>query len=884
MASTYTVKYGDTLWDIAQKYLGDPYKYTYLAQINNIPNPSLIYVGQVIKLSAGGSSSSSSTAKPSSPSPTQVTVNQFGLLASTERTVFITWDWARANTKEYKVRWWYKVKDGTPVIGSESTTEYDQATYNAPENAVEVICYVMPISQTYTSNGGTYNYWNASWSKAYTYNFKNNPPTTPPVPTVTIEDYKLTAEVDNLDVNGTHIQFQIIKDDTTVFNTGTAEIILNHASYSCTVDAGSEYKVRCRAVRDNKYSDWSEYSSNTGTPPSTPESITSCKAASETSVYLAWTEVRNANTYDIEYTTNKNYFDSSDGTTTQTGIEFNHFEKTGLETGQEYFFRVRAVNDDGHSGWSEIKSCNIGKKPSAPTTWSSTTTAIVGETLNLYWVHNSEDGSSETYAELELYINGVKEPHTIKNEGDDDEKDRTKVFTVDTSIYVEGTKIQWRVRTAGVTKQYGDWSVQRTIDVYAPPTLQLSMTDSDSNGIQTLTSFPFYISALAGPKTQAPIGYQLTVTSNQYYETTDDIGNQKIINEGDEVFSRYFDIAEALLVEFSAGNIDLENNMEYTVSCTVTMNSGLTTSSSLEFNVVWDETIYTPNAAISIDPETIVAYIRPYCEIYPVVYYKVDHSSGSYIATDEVIDEIEGISIDDLTDTGEIVYEADGPDGTKIYFRMATSKTPVMVEDVSLSVYRREFDGSFTEIATGLINEKNTYVTDPHPALDFARYRIVATTISTGAVSYYDVPGVPTGETAIIIQWNEEWSEFNTTSEEPLARPPWSGSRLRLPYNIDVSDSNDPDVVLVQYAGRKHSVSYYGTQIGTKSTWKVDIDKTDKDTLYALRRLSVWMGDVYVREPSGSGYWANVKVSLSQSYKDLTIPVTLALTRVEGGV
>ena len=42
---------------------------------------------------------------------------------------------------------------------------------------------------------------------------------------------------------------------------------------------------------------------------------------------------------------------------------------------------------------------------------------------------------------------------------------------------------------------------------------------------------------------------------------------------------------------------------------------------------------------------------------------------------------------------------------------------------------------------------------------------------------------------------------------------------------------------------------------------KTIVDKNDKETLYALRRLAKWMGDVYVREPSGSGYWANVTVS-----------------------
>lgn len=45
-------------------------------------------------------------------------------------------------------------------------------------------------------------------------------------------------------------------------------------------------------------------------------------------------------------------------------------------------------------------------------------------------------------------------------------------------------------------------------------------------------------------------------------------------------------------------------------------------------------------------------------------------------------------------------------------------------------------------------------------------------------------------------------------------------------------------------------MSYYGTQLGETASWKVEIEKSDVDTLYALRRLAIWMGDVYVREPS----------------------------------
>lgn len=47
---TYTVKSGDTLWAIAQKYLGSGSRYPEIAVLNAIANPNLIYPGQVFTI------------------------------------------------------------------------------------------------------------------------------------------------------------------------------------------------------------------------------------------------------------------------------------------------------------------------------------------------------------------------------------------------------------------------------------------------------------------------------------------------------------------------------------------------------------------------------------------------------------------------------------------------------------------------------------------------------------------------------------------------------------------------------------------------------------------------------------------------------------------
>ena len=221
-------------------------------------------------------------------------------------------------------------------------------------------------------------------------------------------------------------------------------------------------------------------------------------------MFLDWAEVSSAKKYEIQYTTQRRYFDSSNATESLTVESIvSHAEVTGLETGQEWFFRLRSVNDEGESAWTDIVSITLGEAPSIPTTWSSRTTVTVGDTVNLYWIHNSEDGSNETYAQLELDIDGNITTKILQNKDDTSENHS---YSVDTSGYSEGTTIKWRVKTKGIVDSYSDWSIQRIVTVYAPPTLVFDITDAKSNSINTLTSFPFYLKGSAGPSTQIPIG------------------------------------------------------------------------------------------------------------------------------------------------------------------------------------------------------------------------------------------------------------------------------------------------------------------------------------------------------------------------------------------
>lgn len=725
---------------------------------------------------------------------------------------------------------WYE-GDGGATNSTETTSHY--TTYTPPDNWVVVHCHVLPIAKVHKVNGQDTAYWTGDVSIAGI-NKTDTGPEVPPTPSVEIDNYTLTATVDNItDARTDEINFEVY-DMEDFFTSGNATVRAAMASFSCSINAGGSYRVRARAANlltdsTRIYSDWTPYTSVQSSIPSAPSEITTIRATSSTSVYLEWTIVNSADTYSIEYTTNVRYFDGSNETTTIDNIEFNHYEVTGLESGSEYFFRVSASNSMGKSGWTEPKSVIIGKAPSAPTTWSSTTTVMVGDTLNLYWVHNSEDGSKERYAQIELTIGGNKETKTIDNpEFDDEEAEETiHHYSVDTSRYAEGTTIEWRVRTAGVTSEWGDWSVMRTVDIYAPPTLSLSVTDQNGISINVLTSFPLYIKAVAGPNTQRPIGYSVTIAAQSGYTSVDDVGRNVIVTAGELVYNKYFDTDEVLLAEISAGDVSLQDGIEYLVSVTVSMDSGLTASASQIFTVSWTDDVVPLDMQIAIDKQSLVAYVTPYSR---------------------------------NPETGELNagYE--------------------------LMVYRREFDGTFTLISDGLDSSLNTVVTDPHPALDYARYRIVARSNATGTISYYDPPGYPVGCTSIIIQWDEDWTNFDVTNTDERMQPPWTGSLLELKYNVDISDSISPEVEFVDYIGRSYPVSYYGTKVDSTSSWSTEIPYYDKDTIYALRRLQIWKGDCYVREPTGSGYWASIVVSFTKTHCELTIPITIDITRVSGGI
>lgn len=858
---------GDCLWNIAKAVYNNPYRWREIADANGIPQSSgIIYPNQYLSLpgitpGCGGGGNANASAP--SPPPDRPRIDWFKLQAGSERTMEAIW--VDNNSTHYWYRWEQYDASGHLWL-KDQNTNYDTTisnkasvfTLDSTEGWNVCRFSVRPVDV----NGNPIA--NTDWGYIE-YDFRNNPPLQPPSPDFEIDENNvLTVTMENIDehINAKDIEIAIYQDDTEKYKSPIIPINFTTLtmSYTCDVDPGHTYRIRCRAIRGNIYGGWTDFTSSEKSTPIAPEEITNLESkviieqGNRTyAVYAKWSPVETAESYTIEYTTDPIYFDTGGNVSSETVDKRNgeHALLTDIELGHTYYFRVCATNEKGQSKWTEIKSTSVGTKPSAPTTWTVVSSVIIGESVNLYWTHNSTDGSLESVARLHMEAIDTTDPSSQpmiiekiihKQVVENEENNRTSSYTINSTdpewtFLQQGFKIKWKVQTAGVTSEYSNYSTEREVNFYAQPAVTLDLKNSREESISEISSFPFYLSVLSTPPAQTPISYYIEIIANEGYTALDNTGNQKIVNAGDAIYTKIYDPNTTnpwrFLVEFTPGNINLQSGIDYTVRCTVAMDSGLNGTNEEDFSVYFEEKYYDVTADIRINKETYEATINPLC-------------------------------YDIVNINNEITEELN--------------------TDCLMSVYRINYDGTFTEIETGINNQVGLYVTDPHPTLNYVRYRIVAKDSITGAMSYSDIDPIKFGESSIIIQWSEKWVNFDEGNEDASVEKPWTGSLLRLPYNITISDSNNMDVSFIEYVGRSHPVSYYGTQLGTTSTWSTVIPKDDTETLYAIRRLSKWTGDVYVREPSGTGYWANVNVNYNIDYDSLIIPISITVTRVEGGI
>lgn len=929
----------------------------------------------------------------------------------------------------YTIRWYYKANKSSKtwylsktitVSASTHTTAHD--LWTPPDNAVALKVTIKPTSKTYKkSSSGTAKWFTADSRSKIDWDYDEYP-STPSIDSLTIVNKKLSAKVafdySSLKLEryeSYKVRLQVFKDDKTYVKFG--DNIYLEKSYSKsnpipssgiitferTLSSVGSYKVRAAiGAYDSGYK-WSEYSSWSSSVDTRPQAPTlkSVSVVGDGQIKVTWSKVPNITQYKIEYVNDYTRNFNSSMIQSVTVDDVTSYIISGFEVGHTVIFRVRSVNASDESSPSKTMKVTLAVKPSSPTTWSSRIKTSIAseiettEPVYLYWVHNTTDASVQQKAKLQFTISD-KIYYLIKANTEKDEYgelvDKTTELSLwDLTVYTDesnttsaGTiyslfkslgaeSIKWKVCTKGAHADYSDWSIERVIEAYEQPNLELVITNGEGTALtgNVLESFPLNISGIVTPTSQTPISFHLSIIAGATYDTTDIYGDDMTISEGSEIFSKYID-SDILEYSLMPSDVDFVANVPYILKAIVYTDAGLNASATYEFSPDWVEVEEEPDAIIDFNEKYRYANITPFCNYFigyeveegdetvsedyePVVYMGTAITGTSETETIFAGSGIESAMVGDMyfnnstfetyvctlggsADTATWLYRTtfdysdsaettwysgttiNGEEELGIYadsgitaavindyylntasgdiFKCIKAGTPTeaiwkyvwncfwqVTPNVTLSVYRRESNGNYIAIKEGIDNsiqssDDAVTIRDPHPAFNTCAYRIVATNTETGAVGPKEIiENFP--ETSVIIQWDEKWSEENEVDEDAEV---FEGSILELPANIKISDQNSNDVDLVSYIGRKRPVTYYGTQKGESLTINCEFPKEDEATLILLRHLMVYSGDAYVREPSGLGYWANVSVSYNRNYSSLTIPVTLNIKPVEGGI
>jgi hypothetical protein len=178
-----------------------------------------------------------------------------------------------------------------------------------------------------------------------------------------------------------------------------AELPANTTSWSDTglpPNTGPGYRVR--AVNAAGASLWSNGASATtlAFPPAAPQGLTATPITFQR-IDLAWQESVGADSYEVQQSTDGITFTTI---THSTGTQMMIF---GLQSSTTYFFRVRAVNTGGVSGWSNVADATTlaENQPSAPTELRAV--ALSSSRILLEWRDNSVN---ETKFEIQRSTKG----------------------------------------------------------------------------------------------------------------------------------------------------------------------------------------------------------------------------------------------------------------------------------------------------------------------------------------------------------------------------------------------------------------------------------------------------------------------------------------------
>lgn len=610
--------------------------------------------------------------------------------------------------------------------------------------------------------------------------------------------------------------------------------------------------VKFRAASRNTYGDtWS--ASSTWSPilytPSLPVANLEAEPTGSGTVELSWQRISGyADATAVEWSPRPDFRPGTEGNGSASLDDETAYTATvDTSVATTWHFRVRVSKSSMPSEWAVYGPVKVGTTPTAATTYATDGSYPSSGTATLRWSHNCEDGctvkASRVWTRVK-HADGTWEDAAEATTGAG-----ALSYDLPLSGMADGDEVHWKVQTESVVDTWGEYSAERSFMVYSSPTLSLSATGGDGEsalGEDGLASFPLTIGFALTNTAHGAVMFGAWITCEDEntapgadgIETTDAPGTtvwRGDVQDGDEGWAS----GTSATIEVGSGN-RIVNGNRYTIHAVAALSNGLRATAEATFEAKWDDAVPVPFMRFG-DADGYAAVIYPCCEA--------------------------------LDANGDPIPLTDGQ-GNPVYWEgNADDPMNVLEEGVTLALYRIDAHGMSELVQDGIANGYGSVVIDPHPTLNGCAYRLVAKRDATGATAYEEDEAYVDCQSVLI-----QWDEPSERAEEGVA----TFSMLELPYDIQLANDADYDVSFADYYGNAHPVARFGTQLGMSSTWSADIVYArDSDELRLARRLQVLQGTCYVREPSGTGYPAVVKVSERLSGAGL-VALTFKVTRVEG--
>lgn len=552
------------------------------------------------------------------------------------------------------------------------------------------------------------------------------------------------------------------------------------------------------------------------------------RALTSTSMTLTWTNRGHVGEcYDVEWSSDGDAWANNEASAISSATleeaEADVYTVGGLDSATRWFARVRRRNETGASDWTTIVSTLLGTVPSAPTLGALPVSVPVDGTLAVSWTHNSEDGSAQSAFELELNGTAAVSGTTAS---------AATVRPAEISVG-DGGELRVRVRTKGALESWSDWSEPAVVQVWAQPSVGVSLVCGGSEVAGAATSMPMQLRVQLSAYVAGnhAIAWWADVSAGEGYPSTARDGSPAVVAEGERLW-RLDAVPDdgtevppegdacnrvCLLVTVDASCLRMEPNVSYVAHGGCVTAAGLRAEGSVAFT--WDPSgsVGDPSAVLSYDPLTLSMGVEVACE--------------------------------------------DGAPGTM------------------LSVWRVEQGGSAVLVAEGLA-PGGTCV-DPHPDFGSCVYRVVATDPESGMQSSAEFEAW-VDEGALVVQWGERWEGDAEAEEVAPGVLSYAGSRIRLPYDVRIEEDREVEMAEVEYLGRRLPVLYVGEmqrqQLSASGTLYED---DDPGAHGRIRDLLSHGGPCYVRAPSGVGFWASVRGNLSADMGGVST-YSLTFKRVEG--